>query len=100
MLHFTRTLSLDEAERRVLMLVNPGMLDLPATVNSLFAGIQVILPGETAQAHRHTASAFRFIIEGASAYTTVDGERMHRNPGDLLLTPGCAGTAGTRETIR
>ncbi|WP_433293403.1 cupin domain-containing protein [Pseudonocardia sp. CA-142604] len=88
MLHFTRTLSLDEAERRVLMLVNPGMQDPPATVNSLFAGIQIILPGETAQAHRHTANAFRFIIEGASAYTTVDGERLHMNPGDLLLTPG------------
>lgn len=88
MLEFTETLSLEEAERRVLMLTNPGLQDPPATVNSLFAGIQAIMPGETAQAHRHTANAFRFIIEGESAYTTVDGERVHMRPGDLLLTPG------------
>ncbi|MFR9774299.1 cupin domain-containing protein [Nocardia sp. SC052] len=88
MLHFTNRLSLEEAARRVLMLVNPGLSDPPATVNSLFAGIQVIMPGEAARAHRHAANAFRFIIEGESAYTTVNGERIHMRPGDLLLTPG------------
>jgi gentisate 1,2-dioxygenase len=88
MLHFADTLSMQEAERRVLMLVNPGMTEPPATVNSLYAGIQIILPGETAQAHRHTANAFRFVIEGEGAYTTVNGERVHMSPGDLLLTPG------------
>lgn len=88
MMHFADALSLEEAERRVLMLVNPGMQEPPATVNSLYAGIQIILPGETAQAHRHTSNAFRFIIEGEGAYTTVNGERVHMRPGDLLLTPG------------
>lgn len=88
LLHFADVLSLDEAERRVLMLVNPGLADPPATTRTLYAGIQVILPGETAQAHRHTSGAFRFIIEGAGAYTTVNGERVHMRPGDLLLTPG------------
>jgi gentisate 1,2-dioxygenase len=88
MLHFGESLSLEEAERRVLMLVNPGLVEPPATVNSLYAGIQIILPGETAQAHRHTANAFRFIIEGEGAYTTVNGEKVHMRPGDLLLTPG------------
>jgi len=87
-LHFCRTLSLEEAERRVLMLVNPALTDPPATVNTLFAGIQIIMPGETAQAHRHAAGAFRFIIEGEGAYTTVNGERVHMHPGDLLMTPG------------
>jgi gentisate 1,2-dioxygenase len=87
-LHFADTLSIEDAERRVLMLVNPGMRDTSATVNSLYAGIQVILPGETAQAHRHTSNAFRFIIEGRGAYTTVNGERVHMHPGDLLLTAG------------
>jgi gentisate 1,2-dioxygenase len=88
LLHFSTTLSLKEAERRVLMLVNPGMQEPPATVNTLYAGIQIILPGETAQAHRHASGAFRFIIEGSGAYTTVNGERVHMHPGDLLLTPG------------
>ncbi|GCD97014.1 gentisate 1,2-dioxygenase [Embleya hyalina] len=88
LLHFAQALSLEEAERRVLMLVNPGMQDPPATVNSLYAGIQVVTPGETAQAHRHSAGAFRFVIEGEGAYTTVDGARLRMRPGDLLLTPG------------
>jgi gentisate 1,2-dioxygenase len=88
LLHFTQTLSLQEAERRVLMLVNPALQEPPATVNTLYAGIQVILPGETAQAHRHASAALRFIIEGSGAYTTVNGERVHMHPGDLLLTPG------------
>lgn len=83
MLHFSESLSLEDAERRVLMLVNPGLQEPPATVTSLYAGIQVILPGETAQAHRHTSNAFRFIIEGEGAYTTVNGERVHMRPGDL-----------------
>ncbi|MCX5402160.1 cupin domain-containing protein [Streptomyces sp. NBC_00102] len=88
LLHFSETLSLDEAERRVLMLVNPGLTDPPATVNTLYAGLQIILPGETAQAHRHTSNAFRFVLEGSGAWTTVDGERVFMSPGDLLLTPG------------
>jgi gentisate 1,2-dioxygenase len=86
-LHFSRALSMDEAERRVLMLINPALTEPPATVNTLFAGIQILMPGETAQAHRHTAAAFRFIIEGTGAYTTVNGERVPMQPGDLLLTP-------------
>jgi gentisate 1,2-dioxygenase len=70
------------------MLVNPALTDPPATVNSLFAGIQIVMPGETARAHRHAANAFRIIVEGAGAVTTADGERLHMGPKDLLLTPG------------
>ncbi|MGH3389821.1 MAG: cupin domain-containing protein [Actinomadura sp.] len=88
MLHFAGVLSIEEAQRRVLMLINPGLQKESATVTGLYAGIQVILPGEQAQAHRHSANAFRFIIEGSGAYTTVAGERVHMHPGDLLLTPG------------
>ena len=86
-LHFSRELSMAEAERRVLMLINPALTEPPATVNTLFAGIQILMPGETAQAHRHTAAAFRFIIEGNGAYTTVNGECVPMRAGDLLLTP-------------
>lgn len=88
LLHFLQALSLEEAERRVLMLVNPGLTEPPATTTSLYAGLQIIGPGETAQAHRHTSNAFRYIVEGAGAFTTVNGERVHMHPGDLLLTPG------------
>ncbi|GCD91106.1 cupin domain-containing protein [Nocardioides sp. LS1] len=87
-MHFAESLSIEDAARRVLMLVNPGLQDPPATVNTLFSGIQILLPGEQAPAHRHTANAFRFVIEGSGVYTTVDGERLYMNPGDLLLTAG------------
>ena len=71
--------------RRTLRLVNPG---LPyGTTHTLWGGIQQVLPGEVAIAHRHTPSAFRFIIQGQGASTTVDGERYRMEPGDLLLTP-------------
>ena len=71
--------------RRTLRLVNPG---LPwGTTHTLWGGIQQVLPGEIATAHRHTPSAFRFIIEGHGASTTVDGERYAMEAGDLLLTP-------------
>jgi gentisate 1,2-dioxygenase len=85
--YFVEKLSLKEAERRVLMLVNPGLLEPPRTVTTLFGGYQIIVPGEDAQAHRHAAGAFRFIVEGESAVTTVEGERVWMRPGDLLLTP-------------
>jgi gentisate 1,2-dioxygenase len=54
---------------------------------SLYAGLQLILPGETAPTHRHSASALRFIVEGTGAYTAVDGERTTMHPGDFILTP-------------
>ena len=53
-----------EAERRVLVLENPGLPGQYRITNSLFAGLQLIMPGEVAPAHRHTPSALRFIVEG------------------------------------
>jgi gentisate 1,2-dioxygenase len=81
-------LPLELADRRVLMMINPGLREQAATVSHLFAGFQMILPGETAPTHRHAANAFRFIVEGEGASTTVDGEKIPMAPGDLLLTPG------------
>jgi gentisate 1,2-dioxygenase len=77
----------EEAERRVVMLCNPGLDGAAAVTNTLYAGLQLILPGEIARTHRHTAAALRFIVEGHGAYTAVDGERTLMNPGDLVLTP-------------
>ncbi|MBV8779083.1 MAG: gentisate 1,2-dioxygenase [Alphaproteobacteria bacterium] len=76
-----------EATRRVLMLMNPGLGGQASITGSLFAGLQLIMPGETAPAHRHTQSALRFIIEGHGAYTAVDGERTLMEPGDFVITP-------------
>ena len=71
-----------EATRRVLILENPGFGGEATITGSLFAGLQLIMPGEVAPAHRHTQSALRFIIEGSGAYTAVDGERTTMQPGD------------------
>ena len=76
-----------EAERRVLVLENPGVKGQSKITQSLFAGLQMILPGEVAPCHRHVPSALRFVIEGSGAYTAVEGERTTMNPGDFILTP-------------
>jgi gentisate 1,2-dioxygenase len=91
----------EKAARRVVMLVNPGRRDVSACVGSLYTGIQIMLPGESASAHRHTASALRFVMEGEGAYTVVDHEKLHIGARDLVLTPnwtwhdhGNEGTSG------
>ena len=76
-----------EAERRVLILENPGMRGSSCVTHSLYAGLQLILPGEVAPSHRHTQTALRFVIEGTGAYTAVDGERVAMHPGDFIITP-------------
>jgi gentisate 1,2-dioxygenase len=76
-----------EAIRRVLVLENPGMRGESCITQSLYAGLQLILPGEIAPSHRHSQSALRFIVEGSGAYTAVDGERTTMVPGDFIITP-------------
>src|SRR5882757_3280145 len=76
-----------EALRRVLILQNPGMPGESSVTQSLFAGYQLIMPGEIAPSHRHTQSALRFVLEGSCAYTAVDGERTTMHPGDFIITP-------------
>jgi gentisate 1,2-dioxygenase len=83
-------ISAKEAERRVLVLENPALRGQSRITQSLYAGLQLILPGEIAPAHRHTASAIRFILDGAGAYTAVEGERTTMSPGDFVLTPNWA----------
>ena len=87
LLEACKLISTEEAERRVLVLENPGLPGQSRVTRSLFAGLQIILPGEIAPAHRHIASALRFIIEGHDAYTAVGGERTTMHPGDFVITP-------------
>ncbi len=71
----------------MLILENPALRGQSAITQSLYAGLQLILPGEVAPSHRHTQSALRFIVEGSGAYTAVDGERTTMRPGDFIITP-------------
>jgi gentisate 1,2-dioxygenase len=45
------------------------------------------MPNETAPAHRHTAFAMRFIVEGQGGFTAVHGRRIKMQRGDVILTP-------------
>ncbi|MEC9243259.1 MAG: cupin domain-containing protein [Pseudomonadota bacterium] len=88
--HVLRSVELvtpEKAGRRVIYLNNPGRREFAAAVGWLYSGLQVMHPGEAASAHRHSASALRFIMEGAGAYTIVDGHKMTLNANDFVLTP-------------
>ncbi len=79
---------IEKAERRVLILANPGFgLENAQATPSIYLGLQLILPGETAPNHLHTPSAVRIIVEGEGAYTSINGEPCRMERGDLILTP-------------
>ena len=82
-----RLISAQQAERRVLVMENPGLRGASSITRTLYAGLQLILPGEVAPSHRHTQSALRFVVEGSGAYTAVNGERTLMSPGDFIITP-------------
>jgi gentisate 1,2-dioxygenase len=79
---------IEKAERRVLVLANPGRgLDNLQATSVIYLGMQLVLPGETAPNHRHTPNAARIVVEGTGACTIVGGERCVMEHGDLVLTP-------------
>jgi gentisate 1,2-dioxygenase len=79
---------IEKAERRVLVLANPGHgLDKMQASSAIYLGMQLLLPGEWAPSHRHTPNAVRMVVEGEGAWTTVEGEKCHMSRGDLILTP-------------
>jgi len=80
----------EEAFRRVLVLENPAYHGEMRITNTLYAGLQLVLPGEIAPCHRHSQTAIRFVIEGTGAFTSVDGERTWLHPGDFVITPNWA----------
>ena len=79
---------IEKAERRVLVLANPGHgLEKMQASAAMYLGMQLLLPGEWAPAHRHTPNAVRMVVEGEGAWSTVDGEKCPMQRGDLILTP-------------
>lgn len=79
--------SLEQAERRTVRLVNPGIKERRATTHTIHLSFQYVKTGEHARPHRHTAAAFRFVLKGHGAYTTVNGQKCVMEEGDLILTP-------------
>ncbi|HWO42780.1 MAG TPA: cupin domain-containing protein [Candidatus Eisenbacteria bacterium] len=82
----SRTIGIEEAERRAIRLVNPH-LPVRSTSHTLQWTFSIVNPGEVARAHRHNMAAIRFVVQGKGAYTAVDGERFPMEEGDLILTP-------------
>lgn len=83
-----RLTTTDVVERRVLSLVDPAYPENgSASTRNLNGGLQILLPGERARAHRHSMNAIRFVLEGGGATTIVDGKRCAMERGDLILTP-------------
>jgi gentisate 1,2-dioxygenase len=80
-------LTAEEAERRVLVLENPAMPGGSRVTATMYAGYQLIMPGEIAPAHRHTASALRMVLEGNGGFTAVAGEKTVMQRGDFIITP-------------
>jgi gentisate 1,2-dioxygenase len=74
-------------DRRALALANPGLGGRPWATPTLWAALQQLNPGEAAPAHRHSAAAIRFVVDGTSVWTTVDGDECTMHRGDLVLTP-------------
>jgi len=79
--------AMEDAERRVLLLTHPAFGGQVATTTNLSGGLQTLLPGEIARAHRHSLQAIRFVMSGAGAVTTVNRHRCPMGEGDLVLTP-------------
>jgi len=79
---------IEKAERRVLVLCNPGLgIDNMKATPTIYIGMQLILPGEVAPNHKHTPSAVRVVVEGSGGFTVVGGEKLPMEKGDLILTP-------------
>jgi gentisate 1,2-dioxygenase len=72
------------------MLENHTLEGKERITESMYAGLQLIMPGEVARAHRHSAAALRFIVEGSGGYTAVNGEKTYMEPGDFIITPSMA----------
>lgn len=83
--------SLAAVERRVLSLVSPHSTlvgGAAGTTRNLNAGLQILMPGESARPHRHSMNALRFVLTGSGATTVVDGKSCPMEVGDLVTTPG------------
>lgn len=86
MMKATQVVSMEETFRRNMGLTNPSLG--PHGGANLNLGLQCVLPGEFAKAHRHSAAAIRFVVQGGEgAYSVVEGEPMPMLDGDLITTP-------------
>lgn len=75
------------ADRRALVCKNPALPRHGGTTQTLYACAQLLLPGERAAEHRHSQSAFRFVLWGDGASTILNGQPVAMTRGDFIVTP-------------
>ncbi len=83
-------ITMDDSERRSIVLVNPGMAPIRATVSTLYTAYRLNDPREIMPPHRHSINAVRIGLTGTQNFTGVEGEPITFGPGDLVLTPADA----------
>ena len=95
--------TMDDSERRSLILVNPGLAPKRATVSTMYTAYRLNDANEIMPPHRHSPSAIRLGLKGKGNFTNVDGEDIVFGPGDMLLTPNDTwhnhGTVGNEQAL-
>ena len=85
-----RLVSMDDSERRSLILINPGLSPKRASVSTMYTAYRLNDPDEIMPPHKHSPSAVRFGLTGKGNFTGVEGENVVFGPGDMVLTPNDA----------
>lgn len=83
-------ISMEDSDRRSLVMVNPGLAPKRASVSTMYAAYRYNGPDEKMPPHKHSASANRFGLVGGGNFTNVEGEAIPFGPGDMILTPNDA----------
>ena len=95
--------TMDDSERRSLILVNPGLAPRRATVSTMYTAYRLNDANEIMPPHKHSPSAVRFGLKGKGNFTGVDGENIVFGPGDMVLTPNDVwhnhGTVGNEQAL-
>lgn len=95
--------TMDDSERRSLILVNPGLAPKRASVSTMYTAYRLNDPDEIMPPHKHSPSAIRFGLTGKGNFTGVEGEDIVFGPGDMVLTPNDAwhnhGTVGGEPAV-
>ncbi|MEI6537206.1 MAG: cupin domain-containing protein, partial [Verrucomicrobiaceae bacterium] len=98
-----RLITMDDSERRSLILVNPGLAPKRASVSTMYTAYRLNDPDEIMPPHKHSPSAVRFGLTGTGNFTGVEGENVIFGPGDMVLTPNDAwhnhGTVGGEPAV-
>ena len=79
--------TMDDSERRSLVLMNPGLAPRRATVTTMYTAYRLNDANEIMPPHRHSPNAIRLGLKGNGNFTGVDGENIVFGPGDMVLTP-------------